>query len=220
MAKEIALLRNLQSKFLIFQEKCPAFFHEMKGERDFVVVSDEQTKGKGRMSREWLSPIGGLYFSVVTKKNPLLPLISGVSVASSLKNFGLNPVLKWPNDVMIKNKKISGVLIECFKDYCVVGIGVNINVSPLKIATSIKQETGKNISKDEVLKNILKNFEECSEENVLDEYKKLSSTIGKKVKIKTVNKVIDGKAVDVDEHGRLVLESGEKIVSGDVIHLR
>ena len=192
----------------------------LQGERDFVVVADEQTKGKGRMSREWLSPIGGLYFSVVTKKNPLLPLISGVSVASSLKDFGLSPVLKWPNDVMIGDKKISGVLIECFKDYCVVGIGVNINVSPLETATSIKDETGKNISKDAVLNSILKNFESYRKKKVTDEYKKLSSTIGKKVKIKTVNKVIDGKAVDVDERGRLVLESGERIVSGDVIHLR
>ncbi len=192
----------------------------LQGERDFVVVADEQTKGKGRMSREWLSPIGGLYFSVVTKKNPLLPLISGVSVASSLKNFGLNPEIKWPNDVMIKNKKISGVLIECFKDYCIVGIGVNINVSPLETATSIKDEIGKNISKGAVLNSILKNFGSYRNKNVTDEYKKLSSTIGRKVKIKTVNKVINGKAVDVDEHGRLVLESGERIVSGDVIHLR
>ncbi|MCG2825179.1 MAG: biotin--[acetyl-CoA-carboxylase] ligase, partial [Thermoplasmatales archaeon] len=122
VAKEIALLRNLQSKFLIFHGKMQGIFPEMKGERDFVVVSDEQTKGKGRMGREWLSPIGGLYFSIVTKKNPLLPLISGVAVANSLKNFGLNPVLKWPNDVIVGNKKISGILIECLDDFAIVGI--------------------------------------------------------------------------------------------------
>jgi len=192
----------------------------LKGERNFVVVADEQIKGKGRIGREWLSPLGGLYFSVVTKKNPMLPLISGISVASSLKDFDLFPVLKWPNDVMIKNKKISGILIECLNDYCVIGVGVNVNKTPLKTATSIKDETGRNVSKDMVLTSVLKNFESCSEKNVLDEYKKLSSTIGKWVKIKTLKGDTEGKAVDVDEHGRLVLESGERIVSGDVIHLR
>ncbi|MDI6916176.1 MAG: biotin--[acetyl-CoA-carboxylase] ligase [Thermoplasmatales archaeon] len=219
VAKKIVLLRNLQSKFLIFQEKCPAFFHEMKGEKNFAVVADEQTKGKGRMNRGWLSPFGGLYFSIATKKNPMLPLIAGVTVAVSLKNFGLFPVLKWPNDVMVGDKKISGILIECLDDFAVVGVGVNINKTPLETATSINDETGKNVSRDAVLNSILKNFEKFSKKNVLDEYKKLCSTIGRRVKIKATNKVIDGKAVDVDEHGRLVLESGEKIVSGDVIHL-
>ena len=192
----------------------------LKGERNFVVVADEQTKGKGRMGREWLSPIGGLYFSIVTKKNPLLPLISGVAVANSLKNFGLYTEIKWPNDIMIKNKKISGILIEVFNDSAVVGVGVNINKTPLKTATSIKDETGENISKNEVLNLILKSFGKYSEKNVIYEYKKLSSTIGRKVKIKTLKGDIEGKAIDVDEHGRLVLESGERIVSGDVIHLR
>ncbi|MCD6572413.1 MAG: biotin--[acetyl-CoA-carboxylase] ligase [Thermoplasmata archaeon] len=192
----------------------------LQGERDFVVVSDEQTKGKGRMGREWKSPPGGLYFSIVTEKNPHLPLIVGVSVASALKDFGLSPVLKWPNDVMIGNKKISGILIECLDDFAVVGVGVNISKTPMETATSIKDETGKNVSKDAVLKSILKNFEKNKKKTVLDEYKKLCSTIGRKVKIKTLNKVIKGKAVDVDEHGKLVLESGERIVSGDVIHLR
>ena len=192
----------------------------LKGERDFVVAADEQIKGKGRMGREWLSPLGGLYFSVVTPINPMLPLISGVSVAYSLKKFGLFPRIKWPNDLMIKNKKISGILIECFDDFAVVGVGVNINKTPLKTATSIKDETGRNVSKDAVLNNILKGFEKFSKKNVLNDYKKLCSTIGRRVKIKTTNKVIEGKAVDVDEHGRLVLESGERIVSGDVIHLR
>ena len=68
--------------------------------------------------------------------------------------------------------------------------------------------------------NLYDNFEKNKKKTVLDEYKKLCSTIGRKVKIKTLNKVIKGKAVDVDEHGKLVLESGERIVSGDVIHLR
>ena len=191
----------------------------LKGERNFVVVADEQTKGKGRMGREWLSPIGGLYFSIVTKKNSLLPLISGVAVANSLKNFGLNPVLKWPNDVIVGNKKISGILIECLDDFAIVGIGININKTPLETAASIKDETG-DIPRDVVLNNVLKSFEKYSEKNVLDEYRKLSSTIGMFVKIKTLKGDIEGKAVDVDEHGRLVLESGEIIVSGDVVHLR
>jgi len=189
-------------------------------ERDFVVVADEQTKGKGRMGREWLSPIGGLYLSIITKKNHLLPLISGVAVACSLQKFGLSIRIKWPNDVMVGDKKISGILIECLDDFAVVGVGVNIDKTPLKTAASIKDETGKNISRDAVLKSILKNFEKFSGKNVLDEYRKLSSTIGRRVKINTVKGDTEGKAVDVDEQGRLILESGEIIVSGDVIHLR
>jgi BirA family biotin operon repressor/biotin-[acetyl-CoA-carboxylase] ligase len=150
----------------------------------------------------------------------MLPLISGVAVVNSLKNFGVNPKIKWPNDVMIKNKKISGILIECFDDYCIVGIGVNVNKTPMETATSLKDEAGKNISKNVILNSILKSFEKYSEKNVLDEYKKFLCTLGRFVKIKTLKSDIEGKAIDVDEQGCLILESGERIVSGDVIHLR
>ncbi|MBU2564929.1 MAG: biotin--[acetyl-CoA-carboxylase] ligase, partial [Candidatus Thermoplasmatota archaeon] len=117
------------------------------------------------------------------------------------------------------DKKISGILIECLDDFAIVGIGININKTPLETAASIKDETG-DIPRDVILNNVLKSFEKYSEKNVLDEYRKLSSTIGRRVKIKTLKGYTDEKAIDVDEHGRLVLESGEIIVSGDVIHLR
>ncbi len=194
---------------------------ENGAEEGTVVVADLQKEGRGRLDRKWISPIGGLYFSVILKMDVMLPLISVVVVAKTLKKIGLDAKIKWPNDILIKNRKIAGMLIECFNDHAVLGIGINIDKTLLENATSIKDE-GKNISKEKLLNQILKNLYR-SKKNVLDEYKKMSDTIGRFVRIKMVKGDIEGKAVDIDECGKLIIETDDelkKIISGDCIYLR
>jgi len=184
-----------------------------------VIVADEQMKGRGRLDREWISPAGGLYFSAVFKNRNDISLLAGVAVAKALQEFGINAKIKWPNDILVKEKKLAGILVEIFKRYAVVGIGVNIGEGPLQTATSVNEQ-GKSISKDELLEKILQNFEI---ENVFDEYRRLSATIGRYVRVEMVNGYVEGTAINIDEHGRLVLECNggiKKIASGDCIHLR
>lgn len=194
---------------------------ENGAEEGTVVVADLQKEGRGRLDRKWISPIGGLYFSVILRMDVRLPLISAVAVAKTLKKFGLDAKIKWPNDILIKNKKIAGILIECFNDHAVLGIGINMDKTPLENATSIKDER-KNISREKLLNQILENLYK-SKENVLDEYKKLSDTIGRFVRIQMVKEDMEGKAVDIDECGRLIIEIDDElktIISGDCVHLR
>ncbi len=193
------------------------------GAEEGVVVADLQTEGRGRLDRKWISPLGGLYFSIVLKINEKLPLISAIAVAQTLKKIDLDAKIKWPNDILIKNKKIAGILIECIDGYAILGVGINIDKSPLESATSIKDE-GVHVSKEVLLNQILEHLHFYkSAENIVEEYKKLSNTIGRFVRIKTVKEEIEGKAVDIDEHGRLIIEKDNKlktIISGDCIYLR
>ncbi len=184
-----------------------------------VVIADEQTNGRGRLDREWISPRSGLYFSAVLKKRDDMPLLAGVAVAKALKEFGIDAKIKWPNDIIVGEKKLAGILIEIFEGYSIVGVGVNMEAEPIPTATSVSEQ-GKSISKDELLERIMENFEL---RDTFNEYRKLSDTIGKRVRVNMVNGSVEGIASDIDEYGRLVLEfNGEikKIASGDCIHLR
>ena len=98
-----------------------------------VIVATAQTAGRGRYRRKWVSHTGNLYASFIYKiseRNPQLSYAIGVAVAETLIKFGLNPKIKWPNDIMIDGKKISGILIEYAQNFVIVGIGVNIKTCP------------------------------------------------------------------------------------------
>ena len=98
-----------------------------------VIVATSQTAGRGRYRRKWVSHTGNLYASFIYKiseRNPQLSYAIGVAVAETLIKFGLNPKIKWPNDIMIDGKKISGILIEYAQNFVIVGIGVNIKTCP------------------------------------------------------------------------------------------
>ncbi len=188
-------------------------------EEDFVVHAYVQTSGKGRKGRGWLSPRGGLYFTICTQYDPHLSIRAGVAVARALDDVGISPALKWPNDVLVEDKKICGILIEVMREKALVGIGINLESRPLETSISLSSVTDENIKKIDLIKSILKYFYDDSIES-LTIYRKYSSTIGKKVKIETTSGFIYGTVKDVDDKGRLVLESGKKVISGDVIHLK
>lgn len=183
-----------------------------------MVQADEQTAGKGRKNRSWESPPGGLYFSICTGQGPLLPLKGSIAVAEVLDELGVSPKLKWPNDVLVEGKKVCGILVESLEKKAVVGIGLNVESAPLIDSTCLSDLIEGTVQKEDLMKDIIRRF--YGQDSVLEAYKRYCSTIGKRVKISTASGEIVGAAVDIDGRGRLVLEGGEKVLSGDVVHLR
>ncbi len=190
-----------------------------------VIVADEQEHGRGRFGRIWLSPKGGLYASLILDSSPLLPLHVGIAVAEALRAVGINAMLKWPNDVLVGEKKIAGILIEIVDERAIVGIGVNLATSPMKTATSVAQETSVEVSRDDLLELILQRFTSTPPDTILDRYRALSATIGQAVRVEVAGSagpgLIVGRAVGLDSTGRLLVTAGEAVYSvtaGECIH--
>ena len=199
-----------------------------------VVIADRQKQGKGRLGRNWYSPEEGLWFSIILKpKDKTLPLqmIIGVAVCDVLKTLGMNANLKWPNDVLIGTKKIVGILAENKDDTMILGIGLNLNIQefPEEIkntASSLFLETGHMFDKKETLELLFNKIEQKYREleqgkiqELLNEWRNYSVTLGKLVEIKMPNEILQGKAVDIDKNGVLLLElpsgSIRKIFAGE-----
>jgi len=208
-----------------------------------VVIAECQTQGKGRVSRKWLSPEGGIYFTVILMPMispiyaPRINLMASIAVATTIRKlFGLKAELKWPNDVLIEGKKVCGILAEMDAEvdainFVNLGIGINVNSSVSqfgKTATSLKDELGSEISRKEFLSSVLAEIEEretlLTKGDLLEEWKRLSATLNKQVRIEAPGETIEGQAVDIDTTGALIIRSKDgtlkTIVAGDCIHLR
>ena len=189
-----------------------------------VVVADEQREGRGRFGRSWLSPVGGLYATYVVALHPMISLTSGIAVVRALARFGVDVRLKWPNDLVIDGRKLAGVLIETAGDVALVGIGINLEEAPLQTATSLRA-VGVTARRGELIVAI---WEEMSEAvasgDVLTSYREHLTTLGRPVVVALEgDETIEGKAVDVDGEGRLLVETASgvrAIASGECIHLR
>ena len=210
-----------------------------------VVVAARQMGGKGRLGRAWASPEGGVWLSVLLRprlapeRAPVLALAAGVAVARSLKGlYGLDARLKWPNDVLVGRKKVSGILTEMGAelgrlDYVVVGVGINadfgLEALPVDLGgkvTTLREEVGGPISRLALIRRLLEELERAYEEalelELLDEYKALSATLGRRVRVVTGGATLEGTAVDVDRDGALIIEEGDGLVRavyGECIHL-
>lgn len=214
-----------------------------------AVIAKKQALGRGRFQRKWFSPLGGIYLSLVLRPNlpaeevPKINFLAAVAVARTLKElYRLNVRTKWPNDVLIREKKICGILTETGMEgeklkWVILGIGVNVNlgkdVLPRKTlvpSTSLQIELKKKVSLQKIMKNLLENLEKeyfFSKQKgfdlVLEKWKAFSATLGRKVKIVTPEKEYSGKAIDIDEKGVLILElengKRRKFLAGDCIHL-
>jgi BirA family biotin operon repressor/biotin-[acetyl-CoA-carboxylase] ligase len=216
-----------------------------------VIIADAQTGGKGRLGRKWLSPQGkNLYMSIILRPvilprdAAILTLMSAVACASAIKQLSSVPTsIKWPNDIMVSDKKLGGILTEIKADmdrilHAVIGIGININLEagdmPDEIkacATSIKNELGNAQSRTLIAIEIIKELERWysillngGKKSVIEEWLKLSSTIGRAVKVTVGNNVFTGIAETIDEEGMLMLKlpdnTVKKISAGDVTILR
>ena len=223
---------NLYSKKLIKEDV----------EEGTVVIADIQLKGRGRKNRIWLSPKGGLWFSLILypsispERGMLITMASSIAVAQGIIDItDLTPEIKWPNDLLISKKKVCGILTELESkekkiNYAVVGIGINVNNilnnDLQNIATTLKQEVGNQISRIELLKSILKRYDENyyklisgDHNSIRDLWLQYSNIIGKKIKVEDGKNVVTGVAIDIDDNGCLVLNNNNgkiKIFSGDI----
>lgn len=213
-----------------------------------VIIAEKQLEGRGRMGREWCSPPGGIWLSVILK--PEIPpdhihrltLVAGVATAEVIGELGLQAEIKWPNDVLINGKKVCGILTEVDAEmdavnYMVIGIGIDANIeldmlpSITRIhATSLKEEMGRAVDRISITAHLLEKLEryyltflEGDFSSILKRWREYSSTIGRRVKIVTKFRTIEGEAVGIDHDGALIVELDdgtiEKEITGTCFHI-
>jgi BirA family biotin operon repressor/biotin-[acetyl-CoA-carboxylase] ligase len=192
---------------------------------DFLVIAEEQTKARGRYKRAWYSPKGGLWFTYV-KKNfnaeeiPVATLKASLAVREALSSF-FDAKIRWPNDVVVNDKKVSGILIEAIyasdATDLFIGVGINTNVKefpPDIKATSILLETGKEVNNDELLNNVISKMDYYL--TLKEDFEEIVGKINNYLSIKDKKVVITRKdetkvectALFVDKFGRLVTDCG------------
>jgi BirA family biotin operon repressor/biotin-[acetyl-CoA-carboxylase] ligase len=203
-----------------------------------IVVAEEQTGGRGRLGRVWLSPKGNIAMSLILYPNleqlPRLNMVASLAVAQAIEKVSrLKAELKWPNDVLIRGKKVCGILVESAlrgEDvaWAIVGIGVNVNIDPASLpgpATSLSSELGHEVSQAEMLKCLLEELEQLyialqRREPIYEQWRGQLSTLGKKVRVGWGERVEEGYAESVDSEGHLLLRRSDgsllKIAAGEV----
>jgi len=206
-----------------------------------VVIAGRQTSGRGRLNRQWISDDGGLYFTMVLRPNIPVALSSRMNFLASLtmayvlrEMYQIEAAVKWPNDILVNERKLSGMLSELEAEadrvfFINIGMGLNVNNDPTGVepgATSLKKLRGREISRIKLLARFLDEFEDRLKnvdfKNVISEWKKYSVTLQRQVKIVTQREVSEGLALDVNENGALVIELADgtqkTIVYGDCFH--
>lgn len=206
-----------------------------------TVVAEEQTEGRARLGRSWINPRGVIAISIILRPemSQLLRLTMIASLATSRaieRATGLKSTIKWPNDVLINSKKVSGILTESALrgqsvDWAVIGIGINVNFDPKAfpeiagIATSLSNELGKEVSQLDVLLSLLGEIELFylalrRGEPIHEEWQNRLETLGKVVQVKSGNDVEVGYAESVDSDGSLLLRRPDgslaRFITGEV----
>ena len=209
-----------------------------------MIISEEQTKGKGRIGRQWHSKSKeGIWMSIILKPNmipqkaPFITLIAGASIAKVLNDLGVQANIKWPNDIIINNKKVAGILTELSAEidrinYIILGIGINVKTMEFsqeisEIATSLYKE-GHKISRVDIIRKILKEFENLYlqyinkelKEETLDICRQHSAIIGKDVYLIKGEEKELVRCLDMNQEGNLVVRTKDniikEIISGEV----
>lgn len=193
-----------------------------------VVVAESQTAGRGRLDRAWVSPPrAGLTFSVLLHPSSpadqwgWLPLLAGLAVADVLRGqCGLDARVKWPNDVLVAERKVCGVLAEVPAAGAVVlGIGLNVTTGrdelPREDASSLRLEGARTTDRDTLLRAVLRALATDDRQA----YRSRCATLGRRVRLELVTGAVEGLAEAVDDAGRLVVD-GVPHAAGDVVHLR
>jgi len=217
-----------------------------------IIVAEKQTGGRGRSGRKWISPKGGIWFSIILHPRfdisitTLFPIASSLALSIALeKTFKISPELKWPNDITIKGKKLAGMLVDVSLESnkienLVLGVGINFDVDVKQIEKNLKGTpnfygvASLNEQKTEIrpvelvqsflveLEKIYKLLDGKQTKKIIFEWTKRSSTIGKNVKLNTVDGEVNGKALKIDEDGALVISNNKntsRVIAGDIIHV-
>ncbi len=214
-----------------------------------LVIAEGQTRGRGRMGRQWLSPkYEGIYFSLIIKPKilpqqaPVLTLICAVAICEAIEQqLNLSARIKWPNDILIDSRKVGGILTELSAEMdivhaIVVGVGINVNNERKSLpypACSLKEIVAVKVNRLSLLQSLLRFFEEeyiqfqkQGVKLILDKWRHFSATLGRRVKLSVGGQRLQliGEAVDIDQDGGLLIrkDSGliERVMAGDVIHCK
>ncbi|MFM7795859.1 MAG: biotin--[acetyl-CoA-carboxylase] ligase, partial [Candidatus Nitrosotenuis sp.] len=205
-----------------------------------TVIAESQTLGKGRQGREWISPKGGIWLSVILEpefdlyKITLIPFAVAVALANAIeKTLRIQTKLKWPNDITLNGKKVAGIIIDASIESTkiesiVIGVGINFNVNSKKIESKIKKKTNfygvSSLVNDKKVKpavlvkeffieleKILNKLSENKTNELTNEWIKRSSTIGQTVTVTDTDGKITGKAVGLDKDGSLIIKHSGKL---------
>ena len=201
-----------------------------------VILAEYQSSGRGRLSRSFEALAGtallfSFYITPARSRQDWgwIPLIAGASVAQVLSH--LNAQVKWPNDILIKDKKISGIIAEAIDEGIVIGIGINVGMKeselPVPNATSMLIEGAIDKDRNRILSEFLNSFYvnfmnwDRGSDEIRAIYQGLSATIGRPVRIEYPNGRFEvGTAVAISNAGELVLDTGTYVQAGDITHLR
>jgi len=219
-------------------------------EEGTVVIAEVQTCGRGRLGRVWLSPKGGIWFSVILRPEVgakdvfKITFLTAVAVAKVVRKvFKLNAEIEWPNDVLINGRKVCGILTETSirdetVDSVIVGVGINANIDVnffpknlRKTVTTLAAEVKKEVDREKLLQKLLEELEACYEmfkenkfDSILEKWKQLNRLFGANVEVVSFDEKITGQAVNVDKNGTLIVRlangTTRKFFSGDVTLLR
>ena len=212
-----------------------------------IVLADEQSEGVGRLDRRWYSPPGGLYFSLLVRpmniradETPLITLTAGLAVAKVLQTaLGLETVLKWPNDVLLNNQKVAGILVESAFigndiEYAVIGIGINANSTlgdfpdllQSKV-TTLQEQLNRAVDLPRLFGYLVGQLEfwyvilgDKGFRAIKPHYRRLCRTLGKNVTVDMGDRLVTGKADKLGVDGSLIIQTAEgrlNIRSGDMV---
>ncbi|APV44060.1 biotin-[acetyl-CoA-carboxylase] ligase [Dehalogenimonas formicexedens] len=211
-----------------------------KGAREgTLVIAAEQTEGRGRLNRAWISPAGSLYLSILlypdAEKLPYLTVLAGLAVAEAIEEVtSIHTDLKWPNDVLIRGKKVAGILVESgvskTRNYTVIGMGINVNIQTgscleiAGIATSLSDHIGRPVDPLALLRALIDRLEflysSFDQNAILKLWKSRLITLGRRVKATSGTSVFEGAAIDVNSDGALIIRRDDgtecAVVAGDV----
>jgi BirA family biotin operon repressor/biotin-[acetyl-CoA-carboxylase] ligase len=245
IGKKIFYFPELESTNIIAKEKA---LHGTEAiDEGTIIIAEKQSAGKGRLGREWFSPAGGIWLSIILYPQlppsyiPRITLMTAVAVVKAIRMYTqIESQIKWPNDILINEKKVCGILTEMSAEldminWVVVGMGINANIDHQKFpeniqanTISLKETLGKEVLRVKLAQVFLQEFEKYYDKlkrkeffSILEEWKLNSHTLGRKIRVDIGERIITGEAVDINEEGALVLkkENGEliKIISGTII---
>ena len=245
IGRKIYYFPKLESTNIIAKEKAT---HKEEGVNEgTIVIAERQSAGKGRLGRKWFSPTGGIWLSIILYPQlspsyiPRITLMTAVAVVKAIERCAqIKGQIKWPNDILINEKKVCGILTEMSAEldlinWVVVGIGINVDIKKQEFpedirekTTSLKEALRKEISRVRLVQIFLKEFERYYEllkkreiSLILKEWKSYSHTLGKKIKINIGENIVTGEAININEEGTLILKKGDgeliEIISGTII---
>ena len=245
IGEKIYYFPELESTNIAAKEKA---LHRAEGMSEgTLIITERQSAGKGRLGREWFSPAGGIWLSIILYPQLSPSYISRITLMTAVAAVKaieictqIEPQIKWPNDILINEKKVCGILTEMSAEldiinWVVVGIGVNVNIDHQRFpediqanTISLKEVSGEEVLRVKLAQTFLQEFEKYYEKlkrkefsSILKEWKLYSHTLGKKIRVDMGERIITGEAIDINEEGALILkkEDGEliKIISGTIL---